>query len=191
MDLFLQKQLKDNPKMYQYLKENSQWFKYLNRNPMLNKEFEIEFYEIAQMDLNKSYGDKEVEFEIDTAKEKLIRAKEAGLIPILCVGEEDGEDAVEVLTHDLNYLLKDLNIDNLYISYEPCYAIGSGNIPSREKLVTVFNYLKENYNYPLLYGGSVSKDTIEQLKDIPYLEGMLLGRASLRIENVKDFIDKL
>lgn len=38
----------------------------------LNKEFEIEFYEIAQMDLNKSYGDKEVEFEIDTAKEKLI-----------------------------------------------------------------------------------------------------------------------
>ena len=39
----------------------------------LNKEFEIEFYEVAQMDLNKSYGDKEVEFEIDTAKEKLIR----------------------------------------------------------------------------------------------------------------------
>ena len=28
----------------------------------LNKEFEIEFYEVAQMDLNKSYGDKEVEF---------------------------------------------------------------------------------------------------------------------------------
>ncbi len=39
----------------------------------LNKEFEIEFYEIMQMDLNKSYGDKEVEFEIDKAKEKLIR----------------------------------------------------------------------------------------------------------------------
>ena len=39
----------------------------------LNKEFEIEFYEVAQMDLNRSYGDKEVEFEIDTAKEKLIR----------------------------------------------------------------------------------------------------------------------
>lgn len=39
----------------------------------LNKEFEIEFYEVAQMDLNKSYGDKEVEFEIDTAKKKLIR----------------------------------------------------------------------------------------------------------------------
>ena len=48
---------------------------------------------------------------LELAKEKLIRAKEADLIPILCVGEEDGEDAVEVLTHDLNYLLKDLNID--------------------------------------------------------------------------------
>ena len=39
----------------------------------LNKEFEIEFYEVARMDLNKNYGDKEVEFEIDTSKEKLIR----------------------------------------------------------------------------------------------------------------------
>ena len=39
----------------------------------LNKEFEIEFYEVAQMDLNKRYGDKEIEFELDTAKEKLIR----------------------------------------------------------------------------------------------------------------------
>lgn len=51
----------------------------------LNKEFEIEFYEIAQMDLNKNYGDKEVEFELDTAKEKLIRmvaVKEEKSFPI-------------------------------------------------------------------------------------------------------------
>ena len=46
MDLFLQKQLKDNPKMYQYLKENSQWFKYINRNPMLYKEFENNMKEL-------------------------------------------------------------------------------------------------------------------------------------------------
>ena len=39
----------------------------------LNKEFEIEFYELGQIDLNKNYGDKEVEFEIDKNKEKLIR----------------------------------------------------------------------------------------------------------------------
>ena len=39
----------------------------------LNKEFEIEFYELGQIDLNKNYGDKEVEFELDKNKEKLIR----------------------------------------------------------------------------------------------------------------------
>ena len=39
----------------------------------LNKEFEIEFYEVAQIDLNKTYNDKEVEFELDSADEKLIR----------------------------------------------------------------------------------------------------------------------
>ena len=128
---------------------------------------------------------------LEIAKEKLIRAKEAGLIPILCVGEEADEDTVEVLTHDLNYLLKDLRFDNLYISYEPCYAIGTGVIPSKEKLIAVFNYLKQNYNYPLLYGGSVSVDTIEELKNIPYLDGVLLGKTSLKLEDVKKFISKL
>ena len=39
----------------------------------LNKEFEIEFYELGQIDLNKNYGDKQVEFELDKDKEKLIR----------------------------------------------------------------------------------------------------------------------
>ena len=39
----------------------------------LNKEFEIEFYELGQIDLNKDYRDKEVEFELDKNKEKLIR----------------------------------------------------------------------------------------------------------------------
>ena len=39
----------------------------------LNKEFEIEFYEVAQIDLNKTYGNKEVEFELGSADEKLIR----------------------------------------------------------------------------------------------------------------------
>ena len=39
----------------------------------LNKEFEIEFYELGQIDLNKNYVDKQVEFELDKDKEKLIR----------------------------------------------------------------------------------------------------------------------
>ena len=39
----------------------------------LNKEFEIEFYELGKIDLNKNDDDKEVEFEIDKNKEKLIR----------------------------------------------------------------------------------------------------------------------
>ena len=40
----------------------------------LNKEFEIEFYELGEMDLNKKYNkDDGVEFELNKAEEKLIR----------------------------------------------------------------------------------------------------------------------
>ena len=51
----------------------------------LNKEFEIEFYELGQIDLNKNYGDKEIGFELDKNKEKLIRmvaVKEEKSFPI-------------------------------------------------------------------------------------------------------------
>lgn len=46
MDLFLQKSLRDNPKMYQYLKENSSFIKYLNRDPKTYKEFENKMKEL-------------------------------------------------------------------------------------------------------------------------------------------------
>ena len=50
--------------------ELEQLDEYISR---LNKEFEIEFYELGQIDLNKNYGDKQVEFELDKEREKLIR----------------------------------------------------------------------------------------------------------------------
>ena len=46
MDLFLQKSLRDNPKMYQYLKENSNFIKYLNRDPKTYKDFENKMKEL-------------------------------------------------------------------------------------------------------------------------------------------------
>jgi len=46
MEINLQKQLRDNPKMYQYLKENSYWFKYLNRDANTYKEFEAKMKEL-------------------------------------------------------------------------------------------------------------------------------------------------
>lgn len=46
MELFLQQQFLNNPKMYQYLKENSNWFKYLNRDATLYKDFESKMKEL-------------------------------------------------------------------------------------------------------------------------------------------------
>ena len=53
------------------------------------------------------------------------------------------------------------------------------------------------YNYNILFylyhkeNHSLYIQPLFLIKDIPYLDGLLLGKASLRIENVKDFIDKL
>ncbi len=39
MEYNLQREIINNPKMYNYLKEHSYWIKYLNRNPYLYKDF--------------------------------------------------------------------------------------------------------------------------------------------------------
>ena len=124
-------------------------------------------------------------------KEKLKRAKENNLIPILCVGEEKDENTIEVLSNDLDYLLSDLSFDELYISYEPCYSIGTGIVPHKDKLMSVFEFLHNKYNYPLFYGGSVSKENITVFKEIPYLAGILLGKASLDIEEIKEILKQI
>ncbi len=124
-------------------------------------------------------------------KEKLKRAKENDLIPILCIGEEKDENTMKVLSTALDYLLSDLSFNELYISYEPCYSIGTGIVPDKDKLISVFEFLHSKYNYPLFYGGSVSKENITTFKEIPYLAGVLLGKASLDIEEIKEILKQI
>lgn len=110
------------------------------------------------------------------------------IIPILCIGEEYQEQK------EIEEGLKDIK-DNIIIAYEPIWAINSGSIPDKEKLLKTINYIKEKVKKTtgivpiVLYGGSVNEKTINTLKDISQIDGYLIGSASLEIDKLKKIIE--
>ena len=128
------------------------------------------------------------------------------LTPILCVGEsqkEREEGLAEKIIHEqLTVGLNQIdNIENVQIAYEPVWAIGTG-IAATPELAneimdgTIKSTLKSLYNdeqverVPLLYGGSVNSDNIEENVLMPVINGALVGGASLKSEEFSLIVTK-
>lgn len=102
---------------------------------------------------------------------------------IFCVGENIGEDYKEVINRQISLGLKDIN-EEVIISYEPVYSIGTGIVPSNEEIIEAVQYIKSLFDYDVkvLYGGSVNLETAAKLKEIDELSGYLVGSAATKID---------
>lgn len=119
------------------------------------------------------------------------------ITPILCVGEskeekETGKTMTSIYI-DLEEGLKDISDkDKVIIAYEPLWAIGTGDVPTKEEIDSVLLKIKEKYpNNKVIYGGSVNEDNIDEFKTSKIIEGFLLGGLSLKVELLKTFLDKI
>ena len=106
---------------------------------------------------------------------------------IYCIGEplEVKEDGYEEILDYLFTQLEGIDIlyDNLVIAYEPVWAIETGAIASIEDIQNIHNSLKEKIEKPILYGGSVNVNNIENILSINSVDGVLVGSASLDKED--------
>ncbi|QKX02017.1 triosephosphate isomerase [Wolbachia endosymbiont of Dirofilaria (Dirofilaria) immitis] len=121
--------------------------------------------------------------EIDSEiKLKLEIAMESGLRPIVCVGE-NVEDCKSGKTREvIAYQCKNrlLVYGEYIVAYEPLWAIGTGYVPSNDKIAEVIEVIKSCVgNKQVIYGGSVNLENIGSLLSISDLSGVLIGSASL------------
>lgn len=129
---------------------------------------------------------------------KLLSIVDANIFPILCFGEGESEDYREVLPRKLDAYLKEVsNIEFITFAYEPEYAIGTGILPSIDKIkeVTEFisGYLEKKYHRKpnLLYGGSVNSSNIKDIINIDSINGVLIGGISSNIAEVEKIINNI
>ena len=125
---------------------------------------------------------------------KIKSALEAKLKVIFCIGETLNEKRKKETQSVLSYQIK-IGLDgvkkksNIFIAYEPVWAIGTGIIPKSKDLLKTVEFIKDKFKGKIprvLYGGSVNPQNIKDLKEINNIDGFLIGGAS---QNTNKFID--
>jgi triosephosphate isomerase len=74
------------------------------------------------------------------------------------------------------------------IAYEPSYCIGTGIVPTNDQIEEIFDVISEFGDFKKIYGGSVSPQNIKDLSGIRELDGVLVGGASIKINQFNDII---
>ena len=137
---------------------------------------------------------------------KVHAALNAGLIPIVCVGEslEHRENGIteEWVSMQVKLALKDVDAEKIrrvVIAYEPIWAIGTGRTATPEQAEAVCEHIravvrklytsKHARAMTILYGGSMNEKNAYELLAQPDIDGGLIGGASLVAEKFVQIIE--
>lgn len=128
-----------------------------------------------------------------------------GISPIFCCGESleqrQNEDYIGFVKNQLTeslFHLSEAQILNVIVAYEPIWAIGTGLTASSEQAQEMHLELRKHIaskygdsvadEISILYGGSVSAATADELFAAPDIDGGLVGGASLKSREFTNII---
>lgn len=159
-------------------------------SPLMLKEIGIKLVMLGHSE--RRHIMKETDVEIN---EKAVSALNHQFTTLLCIGETFEQKkygiADEVLRSQLKIGLHSVEkeqINNLWIAYEPVWAIGNNGVPAtseyaNERHNAIKSCLLELFgecasDVPVLYGGSVNKNNSKDLLKQKNIDGLFIGRSA-------------
>ena len=135
---------------------------------------------------------------------KVPAALEAGLVPILCVGETESERDNDDTDRKLRQQIRDdlagvasERLAEVVIAYEPIWAIGTGRVATAEQAQEAIAFIRALVgdrdaeaaeNTRILYGGSVKPENAAELLALADVDGALVGGASLEAKSFAEIV---
>ena len=140
-------------------------------------------------------------------RNKVAAAVRSHIRPILCIGET----AWERSSGETHYVLHDQligglsnitseELDQVIIAYEPVWAIGAGQVALPVDVIEAVKAIRRQIEHlygkaasesiQVLYGGSVTADSAAEYLNLPGIDGLLMGGASLNAHEFSDIIKK-
>ena len=153
------------------------------------REFAVRYALVGHSERRQYHGETDA-----VVAAKAQRALNAGITPVVCVGEtlaqrEAGETQA-VVKRQLAAVIQTVGqcVTEIVVAYEPVWAIGTGKTATPEQAQAVHAVLRAQLSaastqaakVPLLYGGSMNAGNAEQLLAQPDIDGGLIGGASLK-----------
>lgn len=160
--------------------------------PML-KDFGCKYAIVGHSERRALFGEND-----QAVAEKFKAAQDAGLVPILCVGEllaeREANQTEAVVARQLDAVMNLVGVAalaNSVVAYEPVWAIGTGKTASPQQAQDVHKFIRARVaakdagvsaGLRILYGGSVKGSNAAELFGQPDIDGGLIGGASLQAE---------
>jgi triosephosphate isomerase (TIM) len=137
----------------------------------------------------------------DIVNRKIKAAQKAGLGVIFCIGESleerEAEKTFAILSREIEKGLDGVPPVKMVLAYEPIWAIGTGKTATPLQAQEAHSYIRKSLNIIygnqsdelcILYGGSVTPDTVDSLMACKDIDGALVGGASLKAESFSKIV---
>ncbi len=165
------------------------------------KAINVEYVIIGHSERRQYYNETD-----ETVNKKIKSAFANNLKPIVCVGEtleerEEGKTA-EIITKQTELALNGLKndeVENIIIAYEPIWAIGTGKTATSDdannSIKEIRNKIAQIYGQNVAsrviiqYGGSVKSTNAKELFSMSDIDGGLVGGASLKAEEFSKIVN--
>ncbi len=156
------------------------------------KEYGVEYAIIGHSERRQYFGETD-----ETVNKRTLAALNAGITPIVCVGETLSErengTTEKVLLKQLTDGLKNVeDITKVVIAYEPVWAIGTGKTATDGQAQETIAFIRKTIGQLfcpkcaeqiiIQYGGSMNAGNCKGLMAQPDIDGGLIGGASLKLD---------